>query len=92
MTVKKKGIEYNLLDRTICIDNYEGTLYFFKLVNDYLEFDSKLVLYSENINSPMYKRVKCISADGKFNYNLSEFKIIHIFVGNTRKSSFIEEW
>jgi hypothetical protein len=91
-SVKKKGIKYNILDSTICIDNYEGTLYFFKLVNNYLEYDSKLILYGENINSPMFKRVKCISANSKFNYNLSEFKIIHIFVGNTRKSSLIEEW
>lgn len=91
-SVKRKGIAYGLFDPTICIDNYEGTLHFFKIVDNIWKYDSYLKLTGTNITKHMSERAACISLDKEFNYDLTEFEVPQIYVNKRRKSSFIEDW
>lgn len=91
-SVKRKGVEYGLCDLTICIDNYEGTLYFFKIVDNIWKYDSYLTLSNENIKKRMSERTECLSLDKEFNYDLTEYEVPQIYVNKSRKSSFIEDW
>ncbi len=83
---------YNPIKSNICVDNMAGTLYFFKINRKNIwEFDFELNLRGSNIGKEMSERTKCISSNGRFNHDLTEYKVFHLFVDGKRKQSLIEE-
>jgi len=78
---KDKLFSVTSYNSRFCIDNLEGTVYFFK--EDWT-FTKSLTLSEENSKFPMSKRVKCISETEDFNYDLSQMKLVILSVDGKR--------